>query len=147
MKQKEQSIYDFKKGDSITRIRPVIGGSNLTSEKDYSLVGKKVTFLGIANASVYLSKPGDLLTAILLGKDTLTIQIPLELCEDGWSYYIEPDFIDNESSISDDESTIQGEIQKAIKADEYEKADALKKKLDQIKKSRKSRGYRDEEED
>jgi len=143
MKQEEQTIYSFKKGDVITRIKPLSGDSGPLGDKDYSLVGKKVTFLGIANASIYLSKPGDFLTTLLLGKESITIQLPLELAEKGWSYYVEPDFIDSDSPILDDEETIKKEIQKAVKEDDYERANALKKRLEEIKSSRKSKGEED----
>jgi hypothetical protein len=144
MKQEEKTIYDFKKGDVITRVKPLIGDSGPLGDKDYSLVGKKVTFLGIANASVYLSKPGDFLTSLLLGKETITIQLPLELAENGWADYIEPDFIDSDAPILEDEESIKKEIGKAVKEDDYERANALKKKLEEIKNSRNPREVKDE---
>jgi hypothetical protein len=40
MKQEEKSVYDFKKGDVVTRIRPMTGESGL----DYSLVGNSLLY-------------------------------------------------------------------------------------------------------
>lgn len=134
MKQEEKSIYNFKKGDIITRIKPVL---DEMGNKDYTLVGKRVTFKGIANASVYLSREADFLTSIFVGKDNFTIQVPLELYELGWADYIEPDFIDEDSPIFDDEKSLHDEIQKAVKEDNYERADMLKKRLEELKNKKK----------
>jgi len=136
MRQEEKIIYDFRKGDLITRIKPILGESGPLGDKDYSLVGKKITFLGIANASVYLSKPADFLVAMFTGKDELTFQLPVELCEDGWAFYTEPDFLDSDSLPMDSEEKLKEEIRKAVKDDNFEKAEMLKKKLEEIKKSR-----------
>jgi hypothetical protein len=137
MKQEEKSIYDFRKGDLVTRISPMIGDSGPMGEKDYSLVGKKLSYLGIANASVYLSKTADFLISMFTGKDEFTIQLPVELCETGWAYYVEPDFIDSESIPLDDEETLRTEIKKAVKEDNFERAEMLKRKLEEIKKMKK----------
>ena len=134
MKQKEKSIYDFKKGDTITRLKPI---TYADGERDFAFVGKAITFLGIANASIYLSKEADFFTSLFTGKEKFTIQLPLEICEDGWGDYIKPDFLeDADGPILDDEEKIQEQIKKAIKEDNFEKADELKKKLDKIRKNR-----------
>jgi hypothetical protein len=139
MKQEEKRIYDFRKGDVITRIRPMSDYGPM-GDKDYNLVGKKVTFLGIANASVYFSKSADFLIAMFTGKSEFTMQLPVELCEDGWAYYVEPDFIDSESMPLDNEETLRSEIKKAVKEDDFERAEMLKIKLEEIKKSKNGRG-------
>lgn len=137
MKQEEKKIYDFKKGDEITRLRPIIyeGGS-----KDYSFVGKKIQFLGIANASVYLAKDSDFFTSILTGKNHFTMQIPLEICEDGWAFYVTPDFLDehdlDEGFELTEEEKLEYEIMKATETEEYEKIAILKKKLDNLKEKK-----------
>ena len=134
MKQEEKSIYDFKKGDIITRLKPVVYQDG---EKDFAFVGKAITFLGIANASIYLSKESDFFTSLFTGRDKFTIQIPLEIGENGWGDYIKPDFLeDDDGPILDDEEKIQEQIRAAIKEDNFEKADELKKKLDKIRKNR-----------
>lgn len=134
MKQEEKSIYDFKKGDQITRLKPIIYPDG---EKAFEFVGKSLTFMGIANASVYLSKEADFLASLFIGKDRFTIQLPLEICEDGWGDYIKPDFLDEEDGpVLDDEEKVQKQIKKAIQEDDFEKASELKKKLEQIRKNR-----------
>jgi hypothetical protein len=82
MEQKPRTIYDFRKGDIITRLEPMVDEDGY---KDFSLVGAKVTFVGIANACVYLSKKSDPLSKIFLGQDVMQIKLPLALCEKGWS--------------------------------------------------------------
>lgn len=134
MKQEEKSIYDFQKGDQITRLKPIV---YTDGDKDFALVGKQLTFMGIANASIYLSKEADFLTALFVGKDKFTLQFPLELCETGWADYVQPDFLDDlDGPIFDDEEKLQEQIKKAVQEDNYEKADELKKKLDKIRKNR-----------
>ena len=141
MSQKEKRIYEFKKGDIIVKLKPLMDSQD--GFKDYSLVGKKVVFLGIANASVYLSKAADFLTKMFMGIDNNTIQLPLELWEDGWGYYVEPDFIEEESPIMEDEGYLKEQIEEAIKTDDYEKADRLKKKMEELKDRRKKSGDKD----
>lgn len=138
MRQEEKRIYDFRKGDVITRIKPIIGEAGTIAERDYSLVGKKITFLGIANASVYLSKAADFLVTLFLGKDEFTIQLPIELCEDGWAYYTEPDFLDSQDLPPlDNEKNLKDEIRKAVEDDNFERAEMLKKKLEDLQNSKK----------
>jgi hypothetical protein len=132
MTQVRKSIHDFKKNDIITRISPIIEDDDY---KDYSLVGTKLTFLGIANACVYLSKKTDMLTMFLIGKEFLQIKLPVETCEYGWTYYIEPDFLVSGDEVESDlssEEEIRREIEKASENEDYLKADTLKKKLDEL---------------
>jgi hypothetical protein len=134
MNQKAKSIFEFRKGDILTRLKPMQDDDGY---KDFSLVGTKLTFIGIANACVYLSKKSDPLSKIFLGQDTLQIKLPLELCEEGWANYIEPDFgqenpIDNLT----DEQAISTEIQKAVDEEDYFRAEALKQKLEEITKNK-----------
>jgi len=131
MNQEEKSVYNFKKGDIITRIKPILGNYGLNNvDKDYSLIGKKIKFLGIANASVYLSKKADFITSFFLGNDEIVFQIPLELCEDGWAFYVEPDF--KEAIKNDDFEKVE-----ILKKKLEEKAEILKKKLEEIKNNKK----------
>ena len=128
MSQKSKSIYDFKKGDLLTRLKPMVDEDGF---KDYSLVGAKLTFVGIANACIYLSKKSDMFAKMFLGIEISQVKIPIELCQDGWADYIEPEFLD-----STDENAINEEIKKAVDKEDYFKAEALKQKLDQIKKKK-----------
>lgn len=135
MNQKAKTIYDFKKGELLTRLKPMVDEDGF---KDYSLVGSKLTFVGIANACIYLSKKADLFTKMLLGQDIAQVKLPLELCEEGWANYVEPDFIED-AGIEEftDKQAINEEIKKAIKREDYLKAEALKQKLDEIIKKEK----------
>jgi len=132
MKQETKSIYDFKKGDAITRLKPILYADG---EKDFTFVGKNLTFMGIANASVYLSKDADFLTAIFTGRSSFTIQLPLEICEEGWAEYIKPDFLEGEEFILDDEEDINFKIKDALDEENYELAERLKKKLEELRKN------------
>jgi hypothetical protein len=134
MKQESKTIFDFRKGDVITRLKPM---SDDDGFKDFSLVGTKLTFIGIANACVYLSKKSDPLSKIFLGQDNIQIKLPLELCKDGWSNYIEPDFGEGNSIDNlTDEQAITTEIQKAVEEEDYFRAEALKKKLEELSKNK-----------
>jgi len=128
--QEEKRIYDFKRGDIITRIKPIIDDEGF---KDYNLVGRKVIFQGIANASIYLAKETDMMALIFMGMARHTIQLPLELAEDGWAFHIEPDFLENDAPIIEDEEKLQKEIERATEIEDFEKADKLKKKLEELK--------------
>ncbi|MCF7815361.1 MAG: hypothetical protein K9N40_12875 [Candidatus Cloacimonetes bacterium] len=133
MKQEEKTIYNFQKGDSITRIKPIIYQDG---EKDFTFVGKQLTFMGIANASVYLSKEADMLTSLFTGKDKFTIQLPIETCKTGWADYIEPDFLEEGDELFiDDEEKIKKKINNALSEEDYELAERLKKKLEEIRKN------------
>jgi hypothetical protein len=132
MEQKPKSIYEFRKGDVVTRLKPLVDDE---LGKDFSLVGASLTFLGIANACVYLSKKADFITKLFLGQEDIQIKLPLEICEQGWANYVEPDFIDGISSEKSPKEELEREIEKAVKREDYVKADLLKKKLEDLLKS------------
>lgn len=132
MEQKPKTIYDFRKGDIITRLEPMVDEDGF---KDFSLVGTKLTFVGIANACVYLSKKSDPLSKIFLGQDTMQIKLPLALCDKGWSRYVEPDFLDVSPDNMTEVQAIEEEIQKAVENEDYFKAEALKNRLLELKKN------------
>lgn len=147
MEQQEKSIYDFNKGDIITRIKPVIRSE---IDKDYSLVGEKLEFLGIANACIYLSKnlKDSIFFAAFLGEHRYTIKLPLDLAENGWAEYIEiktnpdksiEDLSKEDTSLnskefkSKKENLIKKKIDTAIKKENYEEAEKLKQILKDLK--------------
>jgi hypothetical protein len=132
MKQEEKSIYEFKKGDVITRIKPIIDSD--TGHKDYTLIGRKLIFMGIANATIYLAQEFDFLAKILLGMDKNVIQLPVDLWPTGWSYHVEPDFLDEDSMLVDDEQRMQEQLNFAIENQHFEKAEDIRKKLDKLRK-------------
>lgn len=127
-------IFEFKKGDVITRVLPIVDSEE--GFPDYSFVGKEFIFLGIANASIYLSRELDFLSQLFMGIDRHSIQIPMGIYEDGWEFFVKPDFLDDESPLIDDEERIQIQIQKAAENQEFEKADILQKKLEELKKKK-----------
>jgi hypothetical protein len=130
MEQNIETIYKFKKGDIITRLLPVKDSTN--GSLDYSLVGKKLIFLGIANASVYLTyENANFLLQLFIGKESQTLNYPLALVEAGWGFYVEPDFLITETI--NNEVTIQKQLDKAVENQEFEKAEELKRKLDELK--------------
>ena len=133
MEQEQLSIYKFKKGDLITRIKPMV---DETGDKDFTFIGGKITFMGIANASIYISRPLDFLAMIFSGRNEQVVQLPLELWENGWAFYIEPDFLDAEPEM-DIESQLEFEFEQAKFDEDYKKADIISKKLDEIRKKKK----------
>lgn len=135
MIQEEKIIYNFKRGDIITRIKPLIDPQ--TKEKDFSFIGRKMTFKGLANATIYLEQEFDKLIALFMSMEKNIIQLPIELWEEGWAFFIEPDFLDPNSVIVEDEKGLQEQIKKAIASDNFEMAEELRKKLDKIKNKRK----------
>lgn len=132
MKQQEVEIYQFRKGDVITRIRPVV--DPVDGHKDYAFVGKKLIFMGIANATIYLAQEFDFLAKLFLGMDKNVIQLPIDLWPDGWAYHIEPDFLDDDSMLIDDEARMKEQLDAAIENQNFEKAEDLRKKLDELRK-------------
>ncbi|HUU87403.1 MAG TPA: UvrB/UvrC motif-containing protein [Candidatus Glassbacteria bacterium] len=135
MIQEEKNIYDFKKGDIITRIKPLSDPN--TKEKDFSFVGRRLIFMGLANATIYVAQQFDPLVALFMGIDKNIVQLPIELWEDGWALYVEPEFLDSDSVMVEDEKGLQEQIQRAVEADNYERAEELRKKLEKLKKKRK----------
>ena len=130
--QEEVNIFTFKKGDVITRISPIIveeGG-----HKDYTFVGRKLIFMGIANATIYVAQEFDYLAKLFLGVDKNVIQLPVDLWPTGWSYHVEPDFLDEDSMLIDDEQRMQEQLNFAIENQHFEKAEDIRKKLDELRK-------------
>ena len=127
-------IFEFKKGDNITRVKPIIDPDG--GFPDYSLVGKDLTFLGIANGTIYVSRELDFLSQLFMGIEKHTIQLPTDMWGEGWEFFVEPDFLDNQSPLISEEEQIRAQIQKASDNQEFEKADMLKKKLEEITKNK-----------
>ena len=134
MTQEEKTIYEFKKGDIITRIKPLI--DPISGEKEYSFVGRRLIFMGLANATVYIGQEFDQLIALFMGIKHNVIQLPIELWKEGWAFYIEPDFLDVDSIMVEDEAGLQEQIQKASSSENFERAEELRKKLDEIRKNK-----------
>lgn len=133
--QPEKDIFTFKKGDKITRILPIVDEDGF---KNFSLVGSKLTFIGIANACIYLSKKPDLIASIFLGKEDLQIKLPIDLCPTGWSYYVEPEFLEEDEKGDDnleidsdsDIESMEKKMQECVEKEDFAKAALLKNRID-----------------
>jgi len=133
MKEQEQvDIFTFKKGDLITRILPMLDEED--GHKNYTFVGRKLIFMGIANATIYVAQEFDKLTQLFLGLDKTIIQLPVDLWPTGWSYYVEPEFLDEDSMLINDEKMMQEQLNFAIENQHFEKAEDIRKKLDELRK-------------
>jgi hypothetical protein len=151
MKQKAMSIYEFKKGDIITRIEPSkpIPGLDMEDLRDRAYIGVSMKFLGVANGCVYVErydKNGsdfDEMPEIgrffkaMMGGGTGPINLPIDMWDEGWSYYIDPYEISNDKDkkiakeILDGANKIQlkKELKEALEEEDYEKAEEIKKIL------------------
>ena len=132
-----KSIYEFKKGDVITRVEPskTLGKGGFFSDEgfqDRSYVGDKLIFVGIANGNIYCKRtcPFELK---ILGEGL--VDMALDIFSDGWDLWIDPltllEDIDETLYVSTD--NLQEAINKAIEEENYEAANKLKKLLDKKK--------------
>ena len=87
-----KSIYEFKKGDIITRVEPSapLGKGGFFGDEgfqDRSYIGERYILAGIANGCVYLKRTDEIENKIF--GDRL-IDLPLDIFENGWNYWIDP---------------------------------------------------------
>ena len=87
-----KSIYEFKKGDIITRVEPSapLGKGGFFGDEgfqDRSYIGERYILAGIANGCVYLKRTDEIEKKIF--GDRL-IDLPLDIFENGWNYWIDP---------------------------------------------------------
>ena len=138
-----KSIYEFKKGDIVTRVAPAksLGKSlfNPEGQGDRSYQGEKLIFVGIANGCIYLKRTNELELKIF--GDRL-IDLELDIFSDGWDYYINPnsllEAIDETILVSTE--GLQDAIIKAIAEENYEAAEKLTKLLEkEINKNEKNK--------
>ena len=120
-----KTIYEFKKGDEIVRIIPAkplidIMGKEI---RDRSYLGEKMIFAGIANGQIYVKRT-DYISIQLFG-DKL-VDLPLDLWDDGWEYWVDPDTLLGNIISSD---TLEKKLKKALDDEDYELADKIKKLL------------------
>ena len=147
MDQKPMSIYEFKKGDRITRIKPSKPIAKLQEDeivsRDY--IGTPLIFVCIANGCIYLKRFLDKQTAEMVAifnmfssdikSDHHLIHLELDLFDEGWSYYIDPlglDDKDSEISIKE----LERQKEKALEEEDYLKADRLQKKIKDKRKKK-----------
>ena len=127
-----KSIYEFKKGDLITRVIPAkpTGRSFFNPEGigDRSYLGEALVFVGVANGCVYLKRTSKFDKKVFGDK---LLSLTLDIFSDGWEYYIDPkkllEGVDDVIIISKD--GIQEAIDKAIIDENYEAAARLEKLL------------------
>lgn len=139
MNPPSKSIWAFKNGDVVTRVKPAILESMFGPFKDSSFMGVKYIFLGIANGCIYLERTSQV-EKVFQGQ---TFFLPLEFYETGWNYYEEPEFLKGKHSlINFFEKTMNKQSleslrvahEKALQSENYELAAQLQIKIDSLKK-------------
>ena len=130
-----KTIYEFKKGDEIVRVEPAKPYTPITTNmfgqqegglRDRSYLGEKLIFIGIANGQIYCQRT-DNFSLKIFGEKPLGLS--LDIWDDGWDYYIDPQTLIDGLEIKLDNKTIQEQIKKAIENEDYELAEKLKAKL------------------
>lgn len=134
-----KSIYHFKKGDIITRIKPskplsdiVFYGSVFRCDGDRSYLGEKLIFVGIANSLIYLQRTDKVDLSIFGDK---LLELPLDIFDEGWDFYFDPMNFFNDTIPVKDENTIEDikeQLNSAILNEDYETANIIKLKLNEI---------------
>jgi hypothetical protein len=131
-----RTIYEFKKGDEIVRIKPAkslglmsvgfFGENVIDRGGDRSYMGQKLIFVGIANGQIYCQRT-DTFSLNVFGDKLLGLS--LDIWDEGWDFYVDPTTLLNGLEIKMDVSTIEEQIKKAIENEDYELAEKLKSKL------------------
>lgn len=149
MKQRPMSIYDFKRGDIITRIQPSkpLPGFDGDDFRDRAYIGTAMKFLGVVNGCVYVEryeKPSenseDELPTIgsffkMMMRGDGPINLPLDIWDEGWSYYIDPYTLKAETPDEEPNMTkaeLEREIRKAVEREDFVYADKLQKRLNNL---------------
>lgn len=113
-----KTIFDFKKGDRITRVKPSEGVG------DRSYIGDELIFVGIANAKIYFKMEG-----FSIPEDAI-YSLELDLFANGWEEYVDPESLLKGSEEVIDRLSIEKQIQRAVEREDYEIAARLQRKLD-----------------
>lgn len=116
-----KTIFEFKKGDKITRIKPANGFG------DRSYMGDELVLIGIANGQIYFKNNNRFMNNIL-GEEHIS-NVALELWSEGWIEYVDPKTLleGQEDVISN--LSIEKQIEIAVENEDYELAERLKRKL------------------
>jgi len=122
-------IYDFKTGDVVVRIAPAkpCGGDG-TGDRSY--LGEKLIFIGIANGQIYLKRT-DSFSINTFGDNM--IDLDLDLWDEKWEYYIDPNTLSEIGIPLIDSSTLETQLKNAITSENYELATKIKKLIDNKK--------------
>lgn len=136
-----KSIYEFKKGDLVTRVEP---SKQLPSHffqeegvRDRSYIGDPLKFMGIINGCAYFKRINSIDRKIF-GDDLLQLQ--LDIFSNGWDNYIDPKTLlsdDDKDTIVISKNGIKEALEKAILDENYEEAARLKKLLKNEEKKNK----------
>ena len=131
-----KSIYEFKKGDIITRVSPSksMGISILNPEGvgDRSYQGEKLIFIGIANGCIYLKRTNELELKIFGDK---MIDLELDIFSEGWDICVNPLMLledDEVENIMASDKELRKQIDLALADENYELAEKLINKLKNI---------------
>ena len=116
-----KTIFEFKKGDKITRIKPANGFG------DRSYMGDELVLIGIANGQIYFKNNNRFINNIL-GEEHIS-NVALDLWSEGWIEYVDPKTLleGQEDVISN--LSIEKQIEIAVENEDYELAERLKRKL------------------
>jgi hypothetical protein len=157
IQQIKKKIYEFSKGDIITRVvpsKPYVSYYG-NSEQDRAFIGKPYKFIGIANGCLYMKakliekkKASDeeipsLLTSFF-GEymSNNMINLALDIWDDGWSYYIDPEMLEDNDSKNETETKdfsklnkeeLQDKLKVALEKESYEEALKIKIELNRFK--------------
>jgi hypothetical protein len=135
MKQKSKSIHEFKPGDIITRIEPVVKISKAMFmggvDYDGSFIGEKLIFVGIANGCAYFETTDSFSKTLEKGG---LISLKIYNFEKGWSYYIDPVTLLNMRPRSEYEAlsnkALIDKLDNAISDENYEEASKIQHEID-----------------
>jgi len=122
-------IYDFKTGDVVVRIAPAKPCSG-DGTGDRSYLGEKLIFIGIANGQIYLKRT-DSFSINTFGDNM--IDLDLDLWDEKWEYYIDPNTLSEIGIPLIDSSTLETQLKNAITSENYELATKIKKLIDNKK--------------
>ena len=132
------TIYDFNKGDEIVKIVPAkslgpmmsLIGDTIDRGGDRSYMGEKLIFMGIANGQIYLKRTSE--TDIRIFGNEL-INLSLDVWSEGWDNWIDPEkTFEQDDTLMLSKSDIKRQLKKALESENYELAEKLKAKLNNL---------------
>jgi len=121
-----KNIYEFKKGDKVTRIVPskVLTSGFGGGTADRSYIGTKLIFVGIANGCAYFQRT-EKVEIIIFGDEL--VDLPLDIFDEGWDDYQEPTkLLEGIIPIT----SLQISLDNALKREDYRLAEKLQKEID-----------------
>lgn len=123
MKTISKSIYSFKRGDKVVRIKPSKGCG------DRSYLGEKLTYVGCVNGNIYLEvEPNSFMAQIL---DKRQLVLPLDIWSEDWDYYIDPaEAFSKEGTVN--LNYLQTLLDKAVAEEDYDTAEKLRKQIEDL---------------